>query len=558
MSSIVSSLGEEKEWRLRGLFPRPVRLHLLYKSSHHGADISTLLSSFDSCGSFVLAVFLQSGEVRGGFTSKSLKNGSEFIDEEAFLFEINNNARRFPVNKPARAVQVHFTESAPSSSFTFGSTARSGSSFGLSPGLTSPSSFSTCLVSSSPSTSCSTGFGYFPPSSSAGFVTPSTSCSTGFGYFPPSSSAGFVTPSTSCSTGFGYFPPSSSAGFVTPSTSCSTGFGSSFAFSSLAQKIPNSSSAPVYLQLYILKPSLLFRNRKSLRENFVSYKLVVETVSQVRALLLGPVGSGKSSLINSIRSTMFKRIMHLPNVGTAAGSFTKKLKSYDIRVEKGGPPTALSLCDVMAIGDEDFTGLSLSDTRAVIKGHVPEGYQFQSDVPISDKISGYRAAPTLEDQVHGVLFVLDASKVTSYSTSLRNNLRKLHTTASDMGIPQLILLTHVDLGLVKLGLCVCTPVSNENNSSVCIVVMQTPVCLVISLQMQKAAELVGLPLSYVVPVKNYMSELSVDRNTDILLLSAVNSILQAVDDALEDQYPGGITVQHTQTTPNSSIGVAEL
>uniref|UniRef100_A0A3B1JRA7 G domain-containing protein n=1 Tax=Astyanax mexicanus TaxID=7994 RepID=A0A3B1JRA7_ASTMX len=283
-------------------------------------------------------------------------------------------------------------------------------------------------------------------------------------------------------------------------------------------------------------------NRKSLRENFVSYKLVVETVSQVRALLLGPVGSGKSSLINSIRSTMFKRIMHLPNVGTAAGSFTKKLKSYDIRVEKGGPPTALSLCDVMAIGDEDFTGLSLSDTRAVIKGHVPEGYQFQSDVPISDKISGYRAAPTLEDQVHGVLFVLDASKVTSYSTSLRNNLRKLHTTASDMGIPQLILLTHVDL--------VCCAVKED--------VKYVYSSRALQEKMQKAAELVGLPLSYVVPVKNYMSELSVDRNTDILLLSAVNSILQAVDDALEDQYPGGITVQHTQTTPNSSIGVAEL
>uniref|UniRef100_A0A8B9KNS7 TLDc domain-containing protein n=1 Tax=Astyanax mexicanus TaxID=7994 RepID=A0A8B9KNS7_ASTMX len=373
MSSIVSSLGEEKEWRLRGLFLRPVRLHLLYKSSHHGADISTLLCSFDSCGSFVLAVFLQSGEVRGGFTSKSLKNGSEFTDEEAFLFEINNNARRFPVNKPARAVQVHFTESAPSSSSLFGSAAPRSTAFGLSAGfaLTVMTDDGFCL--------------------------------------------------------------------------------------DVGDILPNP-----WREL-----SWTEENRKRLRENFVSYKLVVETVSQVRALLLGPVGSGKSSLINSIRSTMFKRIMHLPNVGTAAGSFTKKVSR-----KHGGPPTALSLCDVMAIGDEDFTGLSLSDTLAVIKGHVPEGYQFQSDVPISDKISDYRAAPTLKDQVHGVLFVLDASKV----------------------------LMHLQ-GLVKL------------------------------------AELVGLPLSYVVPVKNYMSELSVDRNTDILLLSAVNIILQAVDDALEDQYP---------------------
>lgn len=54
--------------------------------------------------------------------------------------------------------------------------------------------------------------------------------------------------------------------------------------------------------------------------------------------------------------------------------------------------------------------------------------------------------------------------------------------------------------------------------------------------MKKAAGLVGLPLSYVLPVKNYVSQLTVDCNTDILLLSVVMSILQAVDDTLEDQY----------------------
>ncbi|KAG9282366.1 hypothetical protein AMEX_G1013 [Astyanax mexicanus] len=527
MSSIVSSLGEEKEWRLRGLFLRPVRLHLLYKSSHHGADISTLLCSFDSCGSFVLAVFLQSGEVRGGFTSKSLKNGSEFTDEEAFLFEINNNARRFPVNKPARAVQVHFTESAPSSSSLFGSAAPRSTAFGLSAGFGSPASSG------------------FDPGVAPVFGQASYKKQVIFG---SSSSAQTHPSSPPVSVSFGkalHIYTSDHRMYVNFSpdlTYSSSSWAEEQGVRCLDVELHRVQDVGDILPNPWRELSWTEENRKRLRENFVSYKLVVETVSQVRALLLGPVGSGKSSLINSIRSTMFKRIMHLPNVGTAAGSFTKKLKSYDIRVEKGGPPTALSLCDVMAIGDEDFTGLSLSDTLAVIKGHVPEGYQFQSDVPISDKISDYRAAPTLKDQVHGVLFVLDASKVTSYSTSLRNNLRKLHTTASDMGIPQLILLTHVDL--------VCCAVKED--------VKYVYSSRALQEKMQEAAELVGLPLSYVVPVKNYMSELSVDRNTDILLLSAVNIILQAVDDALEDQYPGGITVQHTQTTPNSSIGVAEL
>lgn len=54
-----------------------------------------------------------------------------------------------------------------------------------------------------------------------------------------------------------------------------------------------------------------------------------------------------------------------------------QLTVYDIHGEKGGPPTVLSLCDVMAIGDDNSPGLSFTDAMAVIKGHVPKGYKVQ-------------------------------------------------------------------------------------------------------------------------------------------------------------------------------------
>ncbi|XP_036416298.1 interferon-induced protein 44-like isoform X2 [Colossoma macropomum] len=483
MASIASSLDDEKERKLQSLFSQPVRFHLLYKSSHHGAKLSALLSRFDTSGKFVLAVFLQTGEVRGGCTSRSLNVGREFDDEEAFVFEINEKAKRFPVLRSAKAVEVHFTDSGQSGfgsgGFSFGSSYQYEYQTGAS--LPVAVSFGKCLHVYSDDQVMYVNF-----------------CADGtYGCrWPEEKSARCVDVELHRVQDLGDFLPS-------PWREVSWTDGT----------------------------------RQSLRQSFVSYKLMLETLPRVRALLLGPVGSGKSSLVNSIRSTMYRRIVHLPNVGMATGNFTKKLKSYDIRAEKGGSPSALSLCDVLAIGDEDFTGLSLSDTLAVIKGHVPEGYQFQSDFPINDKVSGYRAAPTLKDQIHCVLFVLDASKVTSYSSSLRTSLRKLHTTVSNLGIPQLILLTHVDL--------VCCAVK-EN-------MMSVYSSRAVQEEMQKAAELVGLPLSYLLPVKNYISQLSVDLNTDILLLSVVSSILQAVDDMLEDEYPGVITGPHTQTPPNSSI-----
>lgn len=44
--------------------------------------------------------------------------------------------------------------------------------------------------------------------------------------------------------------------------------------------------------------------------------------------------------------------------------------------------------------------------------------------------------------------------------------------------------------------------------------------------MSKAAALLGMSTSSIVPVKNYSSEVDLDVNTDVLLLSAVDHILQ--------------------------------
>ncbi|KAK6297508.1 hypothetical protein J4Q44_G00320910 [Coregonus suidteri] len=118
----------------------------------------------------------------------------------------------------------------------------------------------------------------------------------------------------------------------------------------------------------------LGRGRGSLRKNLVSFKPACQSLNRVRVLLMGPAGSGKSSFINSVRSVMFGRVLLLPFIGTATKGFIKKLKSYDIRSESGGKPTALTLCDVLALGDGETTGLTLTDLLAVIKGHAPEGH----------------------------------------------------------------------------------------------------------------------------------------------------------------------------------------
>eukprot|EP00063_Salmo_salar_P086109 XP_014060944.1 PREDICTED: interferon-induced protein 44-like [Salmo salar] len=107
------------------------------------------------------------------------------------------------------------------------------------------------------------------------------------------------------------------------------------------------------------------------------------------------------------------------------------------------------------------------------------------------------------------------------SEDLTETLRSLQVEISDIDIPQVVLLTHVDQ--------VCHAVQEDVKFVYSSRILQE--------KMQKAAEVVGLPVSYVLPVKNYSSELSVSCNTDILLLSVVHHILQAVDDTFEDYCP---------------------
>ncbi|XP_014004850.1 interferon-induced protein 44 isoform X2 [Salmo salar] len=258
--------------------------------------------------------------------------------------------------------------------------------------------------------------------------------------------------------------------------------------------------------------------RETLMESISSYKPGSEALSEARVLLVGPVGAGKSSFISSVQSVFTGRFTNRAMVGSSSASFTKKLQLFNIRGRSPEQPTALVLCDVMGLGDGETTGLTLHDTLAIIKGHAPEGHKFSPEQPVRSETVGYVKKPSLKDKVHCVVFVVDASKVSSYTKGLGTTFQQLREHISDLGVHQVALLTHVD----KVCQETARDITQVYNSRI---VQQT---------MTKAGALLGMSTSYIVPVKNYSSELDVDENTDILLLSAVDHILQYVDLYFQD------------------------
>ncbi|XP_069558501.1 interferon-induced protein 44 isoform X3 [Brachyistius frenatus] len=264
--------------------------------------------------------------------------------------------------------------------------------------------------------------------------------------------------------------------------------------------------------------------KTSLMKTVSSYRPSCEEVTPARVLLLGPISSGKSSFISSVQSVFNGRVTNRAMVGSFSSGFTKKLQSFNIRGQRR-EDSGLVLCDVMGLGDGVMNGLTLHDILSVIKGHVPEEHKFSPEQPVRSETVGYVKKPSLKDRIHCVAFVMDASKILTYPKSLSTTFQKLREHISDLGVHQVALLTHVD------QICTETAKDATNVYKSCI----------IREMMGKAGALLGMSTSYIVPVKNYSSELDLDVNTDLLLLRAADHILQYADLYFQDNAP-----QHTE------------
>lgn len=73
--------------------------------------------------------------------------------------------------------------------------------------------------------------------------------------------------------------------------------------------------------------SCFYRNKKELMESIKMYKPTVSSVSQVRVLLIGPVGAGKSSFFNSINSVFRGHVTSQAIAGSSTTSLTTQVIS---------------------------------------------------------------------------------------------------------------------------------------------------------------------------------------------------------------------------------------
>ncbi|XP_054576682.1 interferon-induced protein 44-like isoform X2 [Eptesicus fuscus] len=275
---------------------------------------------------------------------------------------------------------------------------------------------------------------------------------------------------------------------------------------------------------YIWRITGVAQYRNGLLAELRAYKPYADLVSEINILLLGPVGSGKSSFFNSVKSVFRGHVTRQAAVGSDVTSITELYRIYSIKDGNDGKSLPFMLCDTMGLDEKEGVGLHMDDIPQILKGCVPDRYHFRPQQPITSRHPTFITSPSLKDRIHCVAYVLDINCINSLSSEMVEKFKQVHKIVLNCGIQQVALLTKVKNyhGVLQKDFL------NMNNS------------MTSQSQIMKIQKMLKIPISKILMVENYAPEWEQDPLKDILILSALRQMLRAADDYLED-LPLGVT-----------------
>ncbi|XP_023192691.1 interferon-induced protein 44-like isoform X2 [Xiphophorus maculatus] len=271
------------------------------------------------------------------------------------------------------------------------------------------------------------------------------------------------------------------------------------------------------------------------------YKPEQDDIRYLRVLLYGPVGAGKSSFINSVSSVLRGRmtIPALASATTSDKSFTKKYETHKFNKGRGRAKTFYPLVfnDFMGLEDGTNRGVHADDIKLALEGHLKEGYEFNQVAPISQDDPGYNPTPSADDRVHVLVCVMSAN-TPQMNSSVLEKMKSVRETASDLGIPQMAMMTCIDEAYCEIDKDLRTVYKSKY----------------LRKKMKDFSSAVGIPVNCIFPVKNYSEEIDMNDDIDTLILSALRKMVDFGDDFIEKAEMAAVGAEDNNMEDNGSAG----
>ncbi|XP_048851284.1 interferon-induced protein 44-like isoform X2 [Brienomyrus brachyistius] len=248
------------------------------------------------------------------------------------------------------------------------------------------------------------------------------------------------------------------------------------------------------------------------------YKPPVDSVPRARILLIGLVGAGKSSFFNSINSVFRGNMTSQAEAGDMGTSLSLKYRTYKVKASRGGKPMAFLLCDTMGLEATEDGGVRTEDIVSVLKGYVPDKYQFDPTQAMDTDVCQTGIELPLKDRIHCVVYVIDATKLAIMPQGMKTKVDEIRKETKFNEVPLMVLLTKVD----KACPLVEKDLKNVYRSGY------------IKELIDKVHQSLGIPVLNVLPVKNYSHELDLNDTCDILLLTAMQKMLNFADNCFDN------------------------
>ncbi|XP_035985364.1 interferon-induced protein 44-like [Fundulus heteroclitus] len=250
------------------------------------------------------------------------------------------------------------------------------------------------------------------------------------------------------------------------------------------------------------------------------YKPVKEGIRYLRVLLCGPVGAGKSSFINSVSNVLRERIT-IPAVASAAisdKSFTTQYETHKFSKGRGKSAEFYPVVfnDIMGLEDGNETGVHPDDIKLALEGHVKEGHKFNPFSQLTKDDPGYNQNPSADDRVHVLVSVISAN-APRINPSFLEKMRSIRKTASDLKIPQMAIMTHIDAACGEIEKDLKNVYKSKH----------------LKKKIKDFSATLGIPINCIFPVKNYSEEIDLNDDVDFLILSALKKMVDFGDDFIE-------------------------